>query len=80
MIVRCKLCPGDGVIRGETAGYDWPRPCTGKARKTLTVYRLSKWLGESPGALRRVMSGRARSETCLRVLDRMRLVPFWVEM
>lgn len=72
----CAACPGDGVIRGQRAGVDWPTPCACKARSVFSQYELGRILEVSPKTLVRLHLLTARPSTAARVLEKLALHGF----
>jgi len=65
--VKCALCSGRGwiLVRGAAA----PCPfCGGRAR--LTWADIARRIDEDPETIGRLLKGRSRRKTCLRVLEK----------
>lgn len=78
--VKCTVCPGDGVVRPNRPGVDWPSACSCQARKQLTNYQLGRILEESPRSILAVDRLRAKPTVAARIIEKFgfgKLFPFW---
>ena len=67
----CPRCPGDGVVRAERPGVDWPEPCLCEARTAFSQYQLGRVLDEEPKTIVRVAELRAGPDVCARILHKL---------